>query len=258
MKDARTLLDQQKRSLQTGAGRTGHSSTSTSDPRPPRANYAGQRQQSQTRQPPGQDHIDAVNAIFTLLEGAFPLKYRRAFPDNQAVDASKRVWLQSLKSYPPRRIMQAARKAIDTARFFPDLADIRKLCKLRFDELGLPEPLQAYYEACNARNRTRDGFWSHLVVYLAARETGWSFIESEPQQIVLPVFERNYSILCDRIMAGEDVEADILKALDNPNKRNALQGSLAASEQELRKDMEKHGINPDGGRNEFLRAMKDL
>ncbi|WP_281647848.1 replication protein P [Parendozoicomonas sp. Alg238-R29] len=221
---------------------------------PPR----GGQQQSQSNQPPGQDHIDAINAVFTLLEGAFPLKYRRAFPDNQAVDASKRVWLQSLKSYPPRRILRAARKAIDTARFFPDLADIRQLCKLRFGELGLQEPLQAYYEACNARNRTRDGLWSHVAVYLAAKETGWSLLEGEPQQVAFPVFERNYNILCERIMAGEDLEAEILKGLANPNRRDVVQESQAFAERKLRDDMDKHGINPDGGRDEFLRAMKEL
>ena len=196
--------------------------------------------------------------MFALLEGAFPLKYRRAFPDADAANASKRVWLQSLKDYPPRRILRAARKAIDSTRFFPDLADIRQLCKLRFDELGLPEPLQAYYEACNARNRSRDGLWSHLAVYLAAKETGWSMLESEPQSVALPVFERNYSILSERIMSGEDLEAEILKALDNPARKNMMQNTEAMAQRKLRDDMEHHGINPEGGRDEFLRAMKDL
>ncbi|MGB1272495.1 MAG: hypothetical protein ACPG5T_10500, partial [Endozoicomonas sp.] len=117
---------------------------------------AGSEQPGQARERlGGADHVDAINALFTLLEDGYPLKFKRAFPTHEDIIRAKRVWKNSLQEYSPRRILQAAKKALDTSRFFPDLSDIRELCKLRYDEMGLKEPLQAYYEACYAQQQTR-------------------------------------------------------------------------------------------------------
>ena len=102
---------------------------------------------------------------------------------------------------------------MDSSHFFPDLSDIRKFCKLNYKEAGLKEPLQAYYEACFAEPKTRQYRWSHIVVYLTAKQTGWHTLRSEEQRVALPQFERNYEILCNRILDGEDLEADILKGI---------------------------------------------
>ena len=67
----------------------------------------------------------------------------------------------------PQQIKKAAIKAIKESKFLPSLSALRQLATLRYADLGLKEPLQAYYEACRAQNRTREG-WSHVAVFLAA------------------------------------------------------------------------------------------
>lgn len=206
----------------------------------------------------GREHEYAINAMFTLLEDSFPLKFRRAFPRTEDQARAKSVWLQSLKEFSPRRILRATKKAIDNTRFFPDLADIRELCKLRFDEHGLKEPLQAYYEACNAPFQTRESGWSHLAVYLAARETGWFMIRGEPQKTAFPVFERNYEILCNRVLDGEDLEADMTRALENTSARSQFDLAEQAARSYQQTLMKKQGIDPTAGRAAFLAIKKTL
>ena len=216
-------------------------------------------QQAHTsRQRSGADHVDAINALFTLLEDGYPLKFRRAFPTDEDVMRAKRVWKNSLQEFSPRRILLAGKKALDTSRFFPDLSDIRELCKLRYDEMGLKEPLQAYYEACYAPDQTRDYHWSHIAVFLAARETGWLMLRSEEQRVAFPVFERNYEILCNRVLEGEDLEASILKGLEDGRSKEASRKAEEAAEQKQRKLMATQGIDPDNARAARERLKKSL
>jgi len=188
-----------------------------------------------------------MNAVFMLLEDAYPLKFKRAFATDEAVARAKRVWISALRKYPPRRIFMAARKALSTSHFFPDLGDIRKLCKLRYDEVGLKEPLQAYYEACHAPVQSRDYAWSHIAVYLAARETGWTLLRSEAQRMAFPVFERNYDILCNRVLDGEDLEAAIFTGIEDSRRKEAGRRTEEMARQQQRAAMVTQGIDPDNG-----------
>ncbi|WP_257264948.1 replication protein P [Endozoicomonas sp. ONNA2] len=204
----------------------------------------------------GADHVDAINAVFTLLEGAYPLKFKRAFQTHDDLMRAKRVWKNSLREFSPRRILMAAKKALDTARFFPDLSDIRELCKLRYDEVGLKEPLQAYYEACYAPQQNRDYPWSHIAVYLAARETGWMMLRSEEQRVAYPVFERNYEILCNRVLEGEDLEASILKGIEDSRSIEVTRQVEEAAQLYQRETMISQGIDPDNGASARERLKK--
>lgn len=257
MKQGRELIDQRLKSLQTPAGQTAYSSTSTT-PTTDSVQTAGADQGARSQSEGAeqqQNYRYAINTLFTLLEDAYPLKFKRAFPTEEDLSRAKRVWYQSLKEFHPRRIVKAAQKALDTSKFFPDLSDIRELCKLRYDEVGLKEPLQAYYEACYAP-QSRDYHWSHIAVYLAARQTGWMMLRSEEQRIALPVFERNYEIICNRVLDGEDLEADILQGLEDSRSKDAVRVADEQAEQTLRKQMEKQGIDPDAGRKAFLDMLK--
>ena len=259
MKQGRELIDQQLKSLQTPAGQTAYSSTSTTPTTEP-GQRAGTRQsagQSESAEQQ-QNYRYAINTLFTLLEDAYPLKFKRAFPTEEDLNRAKRVWFQSLKEFHPRRIVKAAQKALDTSKFFPDLSDIRELCKLRYDEVGLKEPLQAYYEACYAPVQTRDYHWSHIAVYLAAKQTGWMTLRSEEQRIALPVFERNYEIICNRVLDGEDLEAEIFQGLEDSRNKEAVRLADEQAEQTLRQQMEKQGIDPDAGRDAFIKMRDQL
>ena len=223
-----------------------------------KSKHSGQQQSHQQGNQAGADHVDAINALFTLLEDGYPLKFKRAFPTHEDVIRAKRVWKNSLQEYSPRRILQAAKKALDTSKFFPDLSDIRELCKLRYDEMGLKEPLQAYYEACYAPEQSREYHWSHIAVYLAARETGWLTIKSEIQRIAFPVFERNYEILCNRVLEGEDLEASVMKGLEDSRNKELTRQAEDAARKKQRKVMERQGIDPDNAQSARDRLMKTI
>lgn len=246
MKQGSELIERQLKSLQTPAGQTEYSSTST--------NQKAESDSAEQRQ----NYRYAINSLFTLLEDAYPLKFKRAFPTEEDLNRAKRVWYQSLKEYSPRRILLAGKKALDTSRFFPDLSDIRELCKLRYDEMGLKEPLQAYYEACYAPDQTRNYRWSHIAVYLAAKETGWLTLRSEEQRVALPIFERNYEIICNRVLDGEDLEATIAQGLEDSRNKEAVRQAEEQAEQTLRKTMESQGIDPNSGRESFLKLRDSL
>nr|WP_283777849.1 replication protein P [Sansalvadorimonas sp. 2012CJ34-2] len=240
------------KNLQTAAGQISTTSTST------------EQQAKNSSQPGSQssyakaDILDAVNFTFMLMRDAFPQQFINAFPSQDSRDRARSLWAKGLADLHPQLIKKAAIKSIKESKFLPSLSALRQLCETRYEDLGLKDPLQAYYEACRATNRTREGFWSHLAVYLAAKETGWQLLEGEPQNVALPVFERNYEILCNRIVAGENLEGEMFKALENHAQMDELRKAQIAAEKKLRKDMKQHGINPDGGRDEFLRMMEDL
>ncbi|WP_051785868.1 replication protein P [Endozoicomonas numazuensis] len=264
MKQGSELIDQQLKSLQTPAGQTASKSTSTTQTSSHEP-VKGHRQDNPEGDHSGansaelkQQYRYAINGLFTLLEDAYPLKFRRAFPTDEDLSRAKRVWYQSLREFSPRRIIQAGQKALDTTKFFPDLSEIRELCKLRYDEMGLKEPLQAYYEACFAPQQTREYRWSHIAVYLAARETGWITLRSEEQRVAFPIFERNYNIVCNRVLDGEDLEASIMKGIEDSRSKEAVRVADEQAEQSLRKEMEKQGIDPDSGRTAFEKLKQSL
>ena len=234
MKQGKDLINQQLKSLQTAVGTT--TSSSTTQTAKPDSQIGGQGSGT---------HAQAINALFTLLEDAYPLKFKRAFKSDEDIARAKRVWKNSLQEFSPRRILKAAKKALDTSIFFPDLSDIRELCKLRYDEVGLKKPLPAYYEACYAPQQTRDYAWSHIAVYLAARETGWLMLHSVEQRVAFPVFERNYEILCNRVLEGEDLEASILKGLEDNRSKEAARRAEEVAKQQQRSTMAVQGIDPD-------------
>lgn len=248
MKQGGELINQLSKNLRTEAGPKDSSSTTR------KTEQSGQGKQRNA------DHIDAINALFTMLEAAYPLKFKRAFPSDEALFEAKKIWTRNLLDYNPRRILLAGKKALDTSKFFPDLSEIRELCKLRYDEMGLKEPLQAYYEACHAPDQTRNHRWSHIAVYLAARETGWLTLRSEEQRVAYPIFERNYEIICNRVLDGEDLEESIRKGIEDSSTREAVQLAEEQAQQSLRQQMENQGIDPDSGlkaRERLLNTLKN-
>ena len=238
------------RNLQTGAGTTTSRSRKKNNlPEQNQPAFADDNEHDdRPSQPhPSADHVDAINAVFTLLEDAYPLKFKRAFQTHEDVIRAKRVWKNSLQEFSSRRILIAAKKALDDSKFFPDLSDIRKLCKLRYDEVGLKDPLQAYYEACYSPQQHRDYPWSHVAVYLAARATGWMMLRSEEQQTAYPVFERNYEILCNRVLEGENLEEDIMKGIEDSRSKEATRLAEESARENHREIMVSMGIDPENG-----------
>lgn len=202
------------------------------------------------------DLVDAVNYLFILLRDAFPQQFVKAYPTTEVRERARSLWSEGLKDIHPSRIKYAAEKAIKESKFIPSLAQLRSMCVFHYKNYNLKEPLQAYYEACNAPVMDRDYAWSHIIVYLAAKETGWWMLRGEPQSVVFPLFECNYEALSQRIISGENLEGDLTKRLDNKENYSIYQESERKSQQQLVSDMALLNINIDGGREEYLLRKK--
>ncbi|MCL6417408.1 hypothetical protein MIB92_17240 [Aestuariirhabdus sp. Z084] len=205
-----------------------------------------------------QELSQAVNVLFTLLEDAFPTKFKHAFRTAEDRQRAQRVWMSSLKVFPPQLIVEVAREAIKTSKYFPDLAEIYQQCRAAYSRHGLKEPLQAYYEACNSPQQNLGYGWSHMAVYLAARDTGWPTLRGEEQRFAFPLFEKNYELWCNRVLEGEDLNALVANALENPRfaALDTEQDRIAQQQQQQR--MQQQGINPEGGRQAFLDLKKEF
>lgn len=151
--------------------------------------------------------------MFTEFELAYHNQYHKAFSNNESLGLAKQLWLRNLASFEPKRIIQAARKAISQSEYLPTIHSILKYCEPQLPDYGLPEPRQAYYEACRASSPKAEYQWSHPAVYFAGRGTDWFFIANNSENRVFPVFERNYKILCERVLNGEEIEIEIPKAI---------------------------------------------
>jgi Replication protein P len=154
--------------------------------------------------------VNVINQIFAEFELVYHNQYHKAFPNPEKLNYAKKIWLGHLADHPPQVILQAAHRAIKDSEFLPTIKGILKHCNESF---GLPEARAAYIEACRAGSPKSEYNWSHPAVYFAGRESDWYFLASASEQQAFPVFKRNYQLVCDRVLAGEQLAMPLPKAL---------------------------------------------
>jgi hypothetical protein len=120
------------------------------------------------------------------------------------------VWGASLSDFSETAIKRALIKSQDVNGFF-NLPAFRELCRVKPQDLGLPDAQTAYREACTAPQGNQH--WSHPAVYHAADQTGWFELRSRTEREIFPLFELNYSRMVDKVMAGESLDVQLQKAL---------------------------------------------
>ena len=155
----------------------------------------------------------SLAASFELLRINYGNQFNAAYPDVESSTAAMRLWLKSLADFPADLILRAAEQAIQHERYLPNLATLRSYCENAYQLYGLPEARSAYIEACRAPQPKSGYNWSHPAVYYAGKATDWFFLSSESEQLVYPVFKRNYEQICERVIKGENLEEPVLKAL---------------------------------------------
>jgi len=157
--------------------------------------------------------IQSINGIFELLSTNYGNQFYAAFPSTEQSSTAKRLWAKHLNKYPKAVLMAVADEIVGKETFLPSLAKFKEYCDHAYSLFGLPDVHSAYVEACRATTPKKDYNWSHLAVYYAGLATDWFFISSAVESAVLPVFKRNYEMICDRVIKGEELDAPIHKAL---------------------------------------------
>lgn len=154
--------------------------------------------------------MDAIDQMFAEFQLVYHNQFSKAFPTSEKRQYAKRVWFSHLNDQQPGAILKAAHRAIKESEFLPTVKGILKYCH---ESYGLPNAHTAYLEACRASSPKSAFNWSHPAVYFAGRESDWYFLAGSSEKQAFPVFKRNYELVCERVIAGEDLSVALPKAI---------------------------------------------
>ncbi|HHQ4501825.1 TPA: replication protein P [Aeromonas veronii] len=149
-----------------------------------------------------------VSLLFEQLKIVFPA-WRHAFPSDDSQRRALAEWTRALvdADCTCREQLQLGMRVAREQEipFFPSTGMFIKWCQITPEALGLPTVDQALADV--ARHRK-----SHPAVVIAARATRF-----ERQTLTADeyrkVFAQAYDQVVRRVMAGEDIEAEVLKGL---------------------------------------------
>ena len=149
--------------------------------------------------------------------------YFSAYSEIDALNAAKRLWIESLQNFDAEVILQATHKLIKTSDFLPTMSHMIRQCTELSHDCMLPNVHSAYVEASTAASPKCNVRWSHPAVYYAGQKSEWRFLESTSESIAFPVFKAHYQAICQRVLEGEELPPiNTLSLPDNSDKKNAL------------------------------------
>ncbi len=154
----------------------------------------------------------AINETFEAFRVNYHNQFLKAYPDLETLNFAKRLWLGHLQNYDAARIKNASRHILTKSDFLPSIHSFLKT----LDDVtlyGLPDAHSAYMEACRAPKPKIEFNWSHEAVYYAGLASDWFYLANTIESRALPIFKRNYEMLCERVIKGEDLKMPVLKAL---------------------------------------------
>jgi hypothetical protein len=155
--------------------------------------------------------VNTVNQMFAEFALVYHNQYQKAFPDKEKLTLAKRLWMQHLVHYKPEQILAAVRRVTQESEYLPTVHGVLKY--LGANALGLPDARDAYREACLASSPKVEQCWSHPAVYLAGVASDWFFLANQTEKTALPVFEKHYRALCERVAQGETLQLPAVAAL---------------------------------------------
>lgn len=109
-------------------------------------------------------------------------------------------------------LLRGLERARDFVGFFTT-PTFRELCRMTPADFGLPDAITAMREACTAPYPKDAQRYSHPAVYLAGCAVGWFDMQNRTERELLPLFEHAYTVLCRRVMDGEQLDMPVRKAL---------------------------------------------
>lgn len=154
-----------------------------------------------------------INQVFAEFELVYHNQFNKAFSTQEKLLYAKRLWFNNLKQYAPELILKAAHRAVKESEYLPTIRGLLKYLEDDFERHGLPDAHSAYIEACRAPSPKAEFNWRHPAVYYAGKASDWFFLANSTESKAFPVFERNYQLLCDRVLKGETLENPLPNAL---------------------------------------------
>lgn len=154
--------------------------------------------------------IAIVNDLFNDLKGVCTA-WQQTFTDSAIEQAAKQQWAQALLEngvVNQQQIDIGMKKARKLAKpWFPSAGEFIEWCKPTLEGYGLPNAEQALRKVINGQKR------SHPVLYATAQAIGSRELKTMPHTELLKLFTRNYEIVCQNFINGQDFSQVIPKAL---------------------------------------------
>ncbi len=144
-----------------------------------------------------------VNMLFARFKAIYTHKFASAYATTEEVKLAKREWAIALKGFQEPLLAYAVERTKERYAWPPTISEFLAVIQTAYKAYGLPEPRQAYLEACSCRHNPREKHWTHPAVYFAGSETGWHALSTEEERTTWPLFEKHYTRLVDKVINGE-------------------------------------------------------
>ncbi|WP_231886151.1 replication protein P [Marinomonas atlantica] len=161
------------------------------------------QEQSQASQEAEQRTRVLVNMLFARFKAIYTHKFASAYSTTEEVKLAKREWAIALKGFQEPLLAYAVERTKERFAWPPTISEFLSVIQTAYKAYGLPEPRQAYMEACGCRHNPQENRWSHAAVYFAGSETGWHYLSTEDERTTRPIFEKHYTRLVDKVINGE-------------------------------------------------------
>ena len=177
--------------------------------------------------------IDAINQIFAVFKRNYHNQFFKAYASETDLNATKRLWLDSLGKYSAEVLLSAAKSVIENNEFLPTLRTMITYCEQN-SQNGLPNAHTAYVEACRASSPKADYKWSHPAIYYAGKACDWYFLQNNSEHVAFPIFKQEYEKIQARVRQGEvfpspqrpALEQETLKPLDKAENQQRMKNLM--------------------------------
>ena len=157
-----------------------------------------------------------VNDLFVELQAIFPA-WRYSFPSNEALNSAKKNWIKAFMDEginSENQIKLGLRKArASQDAYWPNVGKFVAWCKPTAEYFGLPSKEDAYLEAIANLGEFNTAKWSHPAVCETVKNTTCYALKNQSEKDSRALFYRNYAIMMERVMRGENLQVDIAKAI---------------------------------------------
>ncbi len=211
----------------------------------------------------------SVNLFYARIKTVYGSKYKATFPSDQDERLSKMEWAGQVMNLTPddveRGIGKLKQRIVTGEKDYqwPNVPLIAALCQPQPEDYGLPAVETARTEAEQNSHQVDRHPWSHEAVRVAGKRTGWfdimSCVDDHRRRTLKKQFERHYQYLVREVMEDRPLDgAPMLLENHQPQNKSLTELLLEQQARQLENEMKDKGINPAGGRAEYLKRMKGV
>lgn len=213
-----------------------------------------------TEQIANSDHAQrysVVKLLLSMLKSVY-LNYPKQLDQDEELHITIESWCLIFQDVEPRLIARIFTKLSsddnlgEDAKFFPNPLMLKqRYCQPDYEDFGWPSVEQAYKEAVSAQGQRTEFIYSHpAILFTVAEITSW-IIENLSEKVSSRRFATAYERLFEiYVREGEFPQYRALEC------QSVLEKADAIAERQLKEQMIKLGINPQGGRGEFKRLLE--